>query len=71
VVTEPICISGAIHLSHHVSELETGLDHAFLVGLFFIVSLFILSVMLQEGREAVDDEECLDETTDFKGLRAG
>lgn len=45
-------VTGAIHLVHPVAELETGFDHAFLIGLLFIVGMIVLTVLLKEGDEA-------------------
>jgi hypothetical protein len=41
--------AGAIHLFHPIAELETGFDHAFLVGILFIVGMIVLTVQLRES----------------------
>jgi hypothetical protein len=45
---EPAGTTGAIHLFHPIAELETGFDHAFLVGILFIVGMIVLTVQLRE-----------------------
>ena len=49
---EPRGITGAIHLFHPIPDLEIGFDHAFIVGILFIVGMIILTVLLQEGRDS-------------------
>jgi EmrB/QacA subfamily drug resistance transporter len=51
---EPQGITGAIHLSHPVSELMIGFDHAFLVAVFFIVGMIVLTVLIRERGQGDD-----------------
>ncbi|WP_214020666.1 MFS transporter [Methanoculleus sp.] len=57
---EPAGTTGAIHLLHPIAGLETGFDHAFLVGVLFVVGMIALTVQLREGElmeEAGADQE--------------
>jgi len=46
---EPAGAAGAIYLFHPIAELEAGFDHAFLVGILFIVGMIVLTMQLREG----------------------
>jgi MFS family permease len=45
---ELVGVTGAVHLLQPVHKLEAGFDHAFLVGVFFVIGMIILSVLLKE-----------------------
>lgn len=47
---EPEGVTGAIHLFHSIAELEIAFDHAFLVGIFFIIGMIVLTAMLREEK---------------------
>ena len=50
-------ITGAIHLHHSVTDLKIGFDQAFLVGIFFVLGMIVLSILLREGEGHVDSDE--------------
>jgi len=51
---EPRGVTGALHLTEPVSELVTGFNYAFLVGIFFVIGMIVLSVLIKEeqGKDA-------------------
>ncbi len=54
---EPAGTTGAIHFLHPIAELEIGFDHAFLVGVLFIIGMIALTMRIREGGAVGEAED--------------